>query len=34
MQPPPARLRLRLKITYAKAGGQANTEQVDWSEPT
>jgi AP-1 complex subunit gamma-1 len=32
-QPPPARLRLRLRITYAIGGGQANTEQVDWSEP-
>ncbi|KAF2788770.1 AP-1 complex subunit gamma-1 [Melanomma pulvis-pyrius CBS 109.77] len=31
--PPPARLRLRLKIAYS-AGGQTVTEQVDWSEPT
>lgn len=32
-QPPPARLRLRLKISYS-AGGALVTEQVDWSEPT
>ncbi|KAF2717040.1 Adaptor protein complex AP-1 gamma subunit [Polychaeton citri CBS 116435] len=32
--PPPPRLRLRLKITFAKDGGQPITEQVDWSEPT
>ncbi|KAF2153993.1 Adaptor protein complex AP-1 gamma subunit [Myriangium duriaei CBS 260.36] len=31
--PPPAKLRLRLKISYAKGGGAAITEQVDWSEP-
>ncbi|KAF2712946.1 AP-1 complex subunit gamma-1 [Pleomassaria siparia CBS 279.74] len=31
--PPPTRLRLRLKIAYS-AGGNAVTEQVDWSEPT
>ncbi|KAK3197518.1 hypothetical protein GRF29_216g451906, partial [Pseudopithomyces chartarum] len=30
---PPARLRLRLKISYS-AGGAPVTEQVDWSEPT
>lgn len=34
-QAPPAKLRLRLKITYAKGeGGVARTEQVDWAEPT
>lgn len=32
-QPPPARLRLRLKISYSAGGGPV-TEQVDWSEPT
>ncbi|KAF2249025.1 AP-1 complex subunit gamma-1 [Trematosphaeria pertusa] len=31
--PPPARLRLRLKIGYSAGGGPV-TEQVDWSEPT
>ncbi|CAO2653212.1 Nn.00g026230.m01.CDS01 [Neocucurbitaria sp. VM-36] len=31
--PPPARLRLRLKVSYS-AGGEPITEQVDWSEPT
>ncbi|PVH99762.1 AP-1 complex subunit gamma-1 [Periconia macrospinosa] len=31
--PPPARLRLRLKISYAAGAGPV-TEQVDWSEPT
>ncbi|KAH7070526.1 adaptin N terminal region-domain-containing protein [Paraphoma chrysanthemicola] len=31
--PPPARLRLRLKVSYAAGGGPV-TEQVDWSEPT
>ncbi|KAJ9637158.1 clathrin associated protein complex large subunit [Coniosporium tulheliwenetii] len=31
--PPPARLRLRLKISYVKVGGPPVTEQVDWSEP-
>ncbi|KAH7082225.1 adaptin N terminal region-domain-containing protein [Paraphoma chrysanthemicola] len=31
--PPPARLRLRLKVSYATGGGPV-TEQVDWSEPT
>ncbi|KAF1919102.1 adaptin N terminal region-domain-containing protein [Ampelomyces quisqualis] len=31
--PPPARLRLRLKVSYS-AGGDSVTEQVDWSEPT
>jgi AP-1 complex subunit gamma-1 len=33
VQPPPARLRLRLKVSYAAGGGPV-TEQVDWSEPT
>ncbi|KAK5125331.1 hypothetical protein LTR85_000440 [Meristemomyces frigidus] len=32
--PPPPKLRLRLKVTYAKGGGAPSTEQVDWSEPT
>jgi AP-1 complex subunit gamma-1 len=32
-QPPPARLRLRLKISYTAGGGPV-AEQVDWSEPT
>ncbi|KAK3674762.1 clathrin associated protein complex large subunit [Recurvomyces mirabilis] len=32
--PPPPRLRLRLKVTYAKGGTAPTTEQVDWSEPT
>ncbi|KJX95311.1 ap-1 complex subunit gamma-1 like protein [Zymoseptoria brevis] len=31
---PPAKLRLRLKVTYAKDGGAPVTEQVDWSEST
>jgi AP-1 complex subunit gamma-1 len=31
--PPPARLRLRLKLSYAGSGGPVS-EQVDWSEPT
>ncbi|KAF2114474.1 AP-1 complex subunit gamma-1 [Lophiotrema nucula] len=31
--PPPARLRLRLKVSYQGAGGPV-TEQVDWSEPS
>ncbi|QIW95516.1 hypothetical protein AMS68_001034 [Peltaster fructicola] len=31
--PPPAKLRLRLKITFAKGGSTTQTEQVDWSEP-
>ncbi|KAH7392102.1 adaptin N terminal region-domain-containing protein [Phaeosphaeria sp. MPI-PUGE-AT-0046c] len=30
--PPPARLRLRLKVSYSAGGGPV-TEQVDWSEP-
>ncbi|WPG98589.1 Hypothetical protein R9X50_00138200 [Acrodontium crateriforme] len=30
---PPPRLRLRLKLSYAK-GGSTVSEQVDWSEPT
>ncbi|KIX01925.1 uncharacterized protein Z518_07864 [Rhinocladiella mackenziei CBS 650.93] len=29
----PAKLRLRLKISYAKDGGAPLTEQVDWTEP-
>lgn len=33
-QAPPAKLRLRLKVTFAKDGGAPVTEQVDWSEPT
>ena len=32
-QPPPQKLRLRLKVSYAQAGSPATTEQVDWSEP-
>ncbi|KAF2160492.1 hypothetical protein M409DRAFT_70452 [Zasmidium cellare ATCC 36951] len=32
--PPPARLRLRLKLSYAKGGSAPVTQQVDWSEPT
>jgi AP-1 complex subunit gamma-1 len=32
-QPPPQKLRLRLKVSYAQAGSTATTEQVDWSEP-
>jgi len=31
--PPPPRLRLRLKVIYAKGGGAPVTEQVDWAEP-
>ncbi|KAI5369519.1 Putative adaptor protein complex AP-1, gamma subunit [Septoria linicola] len=31
---PPARLRLRLKLTYSRGGAAPVTEQVDWSEPT
>ncbi|RMZ66499.1 AP-1 complex subunit gamma-1 [Pyrenophora seminiperda CCB06] len=31
--PPPARLKLRLKISYSSAAGPV-TEQVDWAEPT
>ncbi|KAF2824741.1 AP-1 complex subunit gamma-1 [Ophiobolus disseminans] len=31
--PPPAKLRLRLKVSYSAGGGPV-TEQVDWSEPT
>ncbi|XP_014554824.1 hypothetical protein COCVIDRAFT_28125 [Bipolaris victoriae FI3] len=30
--PPPARLKLRLKISYSTSGGPV-TEQVDWAEP-
>lgn len=30
---PPAKLRLRLKVSYIKGTGAAVTEQVDWSEP-
>ncbi|KAH9873330.1 hypothetical protein J1614_005728 [Plenodomus biglobosus] len=30
--PPPARLKLRLKVTYSAASGPV-TEQVDWAEP-
>ncbi|KAL1797603.1 hypothetical protein ACET3X_004209 [Alternaria dauci] len=32
--PPPARLKLRLKISYSAGGGAPVTEQVDWAEPT
>ncbi|OQN97483.1 hypothetical protein B0A48_16636 [Cryoendolithus antarcticus] len=31
---PPAKLRLRLKLSFVKDGGEAVMEQVDWSEPT
>ncbi|KAF5852084.1 hypothetical protein GGP41_000855 [Bipolaris sorokiniana] len=31
--PPPARLKLRLKISYSTSGGGPVTEQVDWAEP-
>ncbi|KAI9672848.1 MAG: clathrin associated protein complex large subunit [Alyxoria varia] len=31
--PPPARLRLRLRLSYLKDGQPPTTEQVDWSEP-
>ncbi|KAF9882751.1 clathrin associated protein complex large subunit [Aspergillus nanangensis] len=31
--PLPPKLRLRLRITYAKDGSDAVTDQVDWSEP-
>ena len=30
----PAKLRLRLKVSYTKEGGTPVTDQVDWSEPT
>ena len=30
----PAKLRLRLKISYTKEGTSPVTDQVDWSEPT
>ncbi|CAK1354973.1 unnamed protein product [Cercospora beticola] len=30
---PPAKLRLRLKLTYSQGGAAPITEQVDWSEP-
>jgi len=30
--PPPAKLRLRLKIGYSVGGGAPVQEQVDWSE--
>lgn len=33
-QPPPAKLRLRLRLTYSKDGGAPVTEQIDWSEPS
>lgn len=33
LQPPPAKLRLRLKLSYAGSAGPVS-EQVDWSEPT
>jgi AP-1 complex subunit gamma-1 len=33
-QAPPPKLRLRIKLSYAKSGAAAVTEQVDWSEPT
>ncbi|OQE30457.1 hypothetical protein PENFLA_c003G06302 [Penicillium flavigenum] len=29
----PAKLRLRLRVTYARDGGNPVTDQVDWSEP-
>lgn len=29
----PPKLRLRLRITYAKDGSGPVTEQVDWTEP-
>jgi len=32
--PPPAKLRLRLKVGYATGGGAPIVEQVDWTEPT
>ncbi|KAM0695143.1 hypothetical protein Q7P36_005499 [Cladosporium allicinum] len=32
--PPPAKLRLRLRLTYSKDGGAPLTEQIDWSEPS
>ncbi|KAK6431471.1 clathrin associated protein complex large subunit [Oleoguttula sp. CCFEE 5521] len=31
---PPAKLRLRLKLSFVNDGGEAVMEQVDWSEPT
>ncbi|KAF2208804.1 hypothetical protein CERZMDRAFT_61800 [Cercospora zeae-maydis SCOH1-5] len=31
---PPAKLRLRLKLTYSQGDAAPLTEQVDWSEPT
>ena len=33
MQALPTKLRLRLKISFAKDGGAPITEQVDWTEP-
>lgn len=29
----PAKLRLRLRVTSARDGGNPVTDQVDWSEP-
>lgn len=29
----PAKLRLRLKVSYTKEGTPPITDQVDWSEP-
>jgi hypothetical protein len=31
-QPPPAQLRLRLRIIYSTGGGEAVQEQVMWTE--
>jgi AP-1 complex subunit gamma-1 len=33
VQPPPARLKLRLKVSYTGGSGPV-TEQIDWAEPT
>jgi AP-1 complex subunit gamma-1 len=32
--PPPAKLRLRLKISYSSSSAGQISEQIDWSEPT